>query len=211
MIATLLLFAAAPASTALDAERAFAADAQRIGQWTAFRKYADRDAVIFTPQATWARDFLRGRKDPPRSISWRPALSYVSCDGRTAVNTGPWFGVGGHAGGTFATVWQKTPQGWRWVYDGGGPLTGSSSHHVQPAVHRAACTGRPTGAPIAPPPHLSNRKAQVARADNGRGQSADGTLGWDWRVNAKGTRRFRVFQWTGRSYVQVINRQTRAR
>jgi len=211
MILVALLLAAAPAPTAIDAERAFAADAQRIGQWSAFRKYADRDAVIFTPQAAWARDFLRGRKDPRRSISWRSALSYVSCDGRTAVNSGPWFGVGGHVGGTFTTVWQRTPQGWRWVYDGGGPLTGSSSHRVQPTIHRAACTGKPTGAPIAPPPRLTNRNAQVARADNGRGQSADGTLGWDWRVDAKGKRRFRVFQWTGRAYVQVINRQTRAR
>ena len=77
------------APTAIDAERAFAADAQRIGQWSAFRKYADRDAVMFTPQAAWARDFLHGRKDPPKAISWRPAHSYVSCDGRTAVNTGP--------------------------------------------------------------------------------------------------------------------------
>ena len=34
MITALLLFAAA---SAVDAERAFAADAQKIGQWTAFR------------------------------------------------------------------------------------------------------------------------------------------------------------------------------
>ena len=65
-------------------------DAQRIGQWTAFRKYADRDAVMFTPQAVWARDFLKGRKDPPKAVRWWPATSFVSCDGHTAVNTGPW-------------------------------------------------------------------------------------------------------------------------
>ena len=70
MIAALLLAASVP--TAVDAENAFARDAQRIGQWTAFRKYADRDAVMFTPQAVWARDFLQDRKDPPKSVSWRP-------------------------------------------------------------------------------------------------------------------------------------------
>ena len=86
---------------------AFARDAQRIGQWTAFRKYADRDAVMFTPQAVWARDYLKGRKDPPKSIRWRPAHSFVSCDGRTAVNTGPWFKVDGTIGGYFTTVWQR--------------------------------------------------------------------------------------------------------
>ena len=47
MITALLIAAAAP--TAIDAELAFARDAQRLGPWTAFRKWADRDAVVFTP------------------------------------------------------------------------------------------------------------------------------------------------------------------
>ena len=84
MIAALLLAASVP--SAIDAEYAFARDAQRIGQWTAFRKYADRDAVMFTPQAVWARDFLQDRKDPPKAVSWRPTDSFVSCDGRTAAD-----------------------------------------------------------------------------------------------------------------------------
>ena len=45
MIAALLFAASVP--TAVDAEFAFARDAQRIGQWTAFRKWADKDAVVF--------------------------------------------------------------------------------------------------------------------------------------------------------------------
>ena len=45
------LIAAAPIATAVDAERAFARDSQAIGQWSAFRKYADETAVMFTPQA----------------------------------------------------------------------------------------------------------------------------------------------------------------
>jgi hypothetical protein len=207
MIAAALLLGATPAQSAIDAERAFAADAQRIGQWSAFRKYADKDAVMFTPQAAWARDFLKGRKDPPRAISWRPAQSYVSCDGRTAVNTGPWFGVGGAAGGSFLTVWQRTPAGWRWAYDGGGPLTGSASRSRAPVVHRASCRGRPSKPPTASPPPLSSRKAQTSVADNGRGQSADRTLGWDWKVDSKGSRRFRLFQWDGRRYAEALDRQ----
>ncbi|MGZ2411842.1 hypothetical protein ACUXST_001263 [Sphingomonas sp. F9_3S_D5_B_2] len=210
IVAAALLFAVVPAPTAIDAERAFAADAQRIGQWSAFRKYADKDAVILTPQASWARDFLRGRKDPRRSISWRPAHSYVSCDGRTAVNTGPWFGVGGRHGGSFTTVWQRTDAGWRWVYDGGGPSTGAAARG-QPVVHRAACAGKPSGAPIAAPPALSTKKAQTTRIDNGRGQSADKTLGWDWRVDSKGGRHFRLFQWKGHGYVQVLTRDLPAK
>ena len=68
-----LLLAAFSMPSAIDAERAFAADAQRLGQWTAFRKYADRDAVMFTPQAVWARDFLKGRQNTPKAGRWWPA------------------------------------------------------------------------------------------------------------------------------------------
>ena len=84
-----LLFAASSPSV-VDAENAFARDAQRLGQWSAFARYADTDAVMFNPQAVWARDFLKGRKNPPASVRWWPTHSFTSCDGRTAVNTGPW-------------------------------------------------------------------------------------------------------------------------
>jgi hypothetical protein len=208
MIAALLL-AAAPvaatphAMTAVDAEIAFARDAKRIGQWSAFRKWADRDAVMFTPQAVWARTFLKPLKDPPNAISWRPAHSFVSCDGRTAVNTGPWFKQDGKPGGYFTTVWQRTLAGWRWAYDGGGPATGPVPER-KPQVHRASCRTRAPGAPIIPPPPLSPKKARTTPEDNGRGQSADKTLGWDWKVEKNGARKFRVYQWNGTGYAQVL-------
>lgn len=206
MIAALLLAAAAPAQTAVDAELAFARDAQRIGQWSAFRKYADRDAVMFTPQAVWARDFLMDRRDPPKAISWRPAQSFVSCDGRIAVNTGPWFLPNGKLAGYFTTVWQRTAKGWHWVYDGGGPVAGPSATAAagKPHVHRASCKGKPPGPPVIPPPPLTSKEARTTPDDNGRGQSADKTLGWDWKVGKKGERHFRVFQWNGSRYVPVL-------
>jgi hypothetical protein len=204
MIAALLL-AAAPVPTAVDAEHAFARDAQRIGQWSAFRKWAGRDAVMFTPQAVWARDFLKGRKDPPKAIGWRPADSFVSCDGRTAVNTGPWFKTGGERGGYFTTVWQREKGEWRWAYDGGGPLKGSATAPAKARVHRAACTAKAPGAPIAAPPALTSKEARTTPQDNGRGQSADKTLGWQWKVDAKGERIFRVFLWNGRRYARVVD------
>jgi hypothetical protein len=202
MIAALLL-AAASLPTAVDAERAFNRDAQRIGQWTAFRKYADRDAVMFTPQATWAREFLKGRKDPPKSVTWRPTHSWVSCDGRTAVNTGPAF-RDGKAYGYFTTVWQRNGRQWHWVYDGGGPLAGPPAAAGPARVHRATCGTRAPGPPVIPPPPLSARQARVSPEDNGRGESADKTLGWDWKVERDGGRRFRVYLWTGARYAQVL-------
>ena len=203
MIAAFLL-ATAPVATAVDAELAFARDAQRIGQWTAFRKWADRDAVVFTPQAAWAREAFP-KKDPPRAISWRPAYSLVSCDGRTAVNTGPWFNVRGKMGGYFTTVWQRTPAGWRWAYDGGGPLAeGAQVPPMKPRVHRASCRAQAPGAPVIPPPPLTAKQARTTPEDTGRGQSADKTLGWDWKVEKDGSRKFRVFQWNGQRYEQML-------
>jgi len=199
-----LLLLAAAATSAVDAEYSFARDAQRIGQWTAFRKWAERDAVIFTPQAAWAQQVLP-QKDPPKAISWRPAHSFVSCDGRIAVNTGPWWKVDGTAGGYFTTVWQRTKHDWRWVYDGGGPLEGAAPAAKRAQVHRASCSGRAKGSPIAPPPALTEKQARTTPEDNGRGQSADRTLGWDWKVDKQGGRTFRVFLWNGSHYAQVLH------
>lgn len=206
MILAFLLAAASTTTTAIDAEHAFARDAKRIGQWSAFRKWADRDAVMFTPQAVWARSFLRSLKNPPRSISWRPSVSYLSCDRRTAVNSGPWFTQDGKLAGYFTTVWQRTRAGWRWVYDGGGPLTGPAATS-EPRVVRAACTGRAPGPPIKAPPRLTPTQARTIPDDNGRGESADRTLGWDWKVEKNGARRLRVYQWNGRRYAIVLHNE----
>ena len=78
MITAMLLALAAP--SAIDAERAFARDAQKIGQWASFRKYADETAVMFTPQAVWAHEFLKDRKEPPKAVEWWPDRSLVFAD-----------------------------------------------------------------------------------------------------------------------------------
>jgi len=203
MIAAFLL-ATAPVTSAISVERAFAADAQKIGQWTAFRKYADQDAVMFAPQAVWVRDYLANRKDPPKSVRWAPSHSFVSCDGRTAVNTGPWWAADGVHHGYFTTVWQRGARGWRWVYDGGDGMTGPPPKAPPIKVHPSACSTKAPGPPIIPPPPLTPKQARTTPEDSGRGESADMTLGWDWKVEKDGARKFRVYQWTGRSYAQVL-------
>ena len=202
---TLLLAAAAALPTAVDAENAFAADARRIGQWTAFRKYADQDAVMFTPQAVWARDFLKGRKDPPASVRWWPAVSFVACDGRTAVNAGPATTAAGKPYGNFTTVWQREKRNWTWVYDNGSPLTGAVPPRTRPRVVRASCRSKAPGAPVIPPRALTAKQARTTPEDSGQGQSADKTLGWDWKVEKNGDHHFRVFLWNGARYSQVVH------
>ena len=209
MIAAFLL-ATAPVTSAISVERAFAADAQKIGQWTAFRKYADQDAVMFAPQAVWVRDYLANRKDPPKSVRWAPSHSFVSCDGRTAVNTGPWWAADGVHHGYFTTVWQRGARGWRWVYDGGDGMTGPPPKAPPIKVHPSACSTKAPGPPIIPPPPLTPKQARTTPEDSGRGESADMTLGWDWKVEKDGTRKFRVYQWTGGRYAQVLYNDTPA-
>ena len=76
MIAALLLAAALP--TAIDAERAFARDAQAIGQWQAFQNWAAPDAVMFVPQPVWAHELLKGRTQSGEALSWWPTSSVTS-------------------------------------------------------------------------------------------------------------------------------------
>ena len=210
MITALLLAAAAPGP--IEAERAFARDAQRIGQWTAFRKYALPDAVLFTPQAMWAHDFLKGRKDPPKSFDWWATKSFISCDGRTGVNIGDAVTADGKPMSRFTTVWQKQEGGqWRWIYDASKPVGagGLSARTVQAQVVRARC-GKAPGAPVIPPQPLTEKQARTTPGDSGRGGSADKTLGWDWKVEKDGTRYFRVFLWTGTRYAQALYEKTPA-
>lgn len=206
-----LLLAAATVPSAVEAERAFARDAQRLGQWTAFARYADPDAVMFTPQAVWAHEFLKGRKNPPRSVRWWPNESFVSCDGRTAVNTGPSLSGDGKRHGYFTTVWQREKLRWQWVYDAGDDLQKPRRRRAQPLVRRASCRGKPSGPPLVATAPVVKRPRTGPPADTGRGLSADRTLAWAWRVESKGARQFRAFLWNGTHYEQVLYNQTAAR
>ncbi len=81
----LLLIGAAPA-TAADAERAFAASAQTQGQWTAFRAFADAEAIMFTPQPVKAQAWLaehQGVRTTDYHGLWRWSAS-------TAMTLGSW-------------------------------------------------------------------------------------------------------------------------
>lgn len=191
--------------TAIDAERAFNRDAQRMGQWTAFRAYAGRDAVMFTPQTVWAGDFLRNKKDPATALQWSPNESYVSCDGRIAVNTGTFTPASGNQSGNFTTVWQREKRRWHWVYNGGDLLKVPVAARKTPIVKKGSCRGHAPGAPLIATPSMKRGPRGEAPADFGKGQSSDRTLAWDWKVDAQGDRRFRVFLWNDGRYSVALD------
>lgn len=190
-----LILAAAAAMTPIDAEREFVADAQKMGQWTAFRKWSADDALMFIPQPTNAHEFLKERKDPPVPVFWWPGRSYVSCDGSFAVNTGPWVREWGKSVGYFTTVWRREGETWRWIYDAGDSLETPRAEggDIQPRL--ASCEGKPAEATA-----LAAAEGHKA----GGGESKDRTLTWSWTVGPKGERHFVARLWNGRAFETVV-------
>lgn len=198
MIGMLLLAAAPQAMSAIDAERAFVADAQKLGQWTAFRKHAAGDAIMFLPQAGSAQEWLKDKADPPVPVYWWPGRSYVSCDGNTAINTGPWVRQFGKSVGYFTTVWQRQADGgWKWVLDHGDVLGSPRAEGGDIKPRTASCTGKPLN--VAPP-----IISAPAGAKTGRNMSADGSLRWNWTVLADGSRTVSAEIWNGSGFDAVI-------
>lgn len=203
MILAFLLAATEPPQTAIEAERAFAAEAHKAGQWTAFRKWATADAIMFVPQAGSAHEFLKDKADPPVAVFWWPGRSYVSCDGKTAINTGPWVRQWGKSVGYFTTVWQRQPNGsWKWVLDHGDALANPRAEGGDIKARQANCAG----AVKAPPPKLGLTRG----GKSGGGQSVDGSLVWRWFVRADGSRTLEALLWNGTSWESVINDSVRA-
>lgn len=181
-----LLAMASPAEDALATERAFAAAAQRDGQWTAFRAFADESAILFTPRATDAQEALEGIPDPAIAVHWWPARSWISCDGTVAVHTGPW--VRAHQGrvGYFVTIWRRQPDGsWRWIFDDGADLDEPMPAGDDVTIRQASCAASPSRMP-----RIGLRAGGYVPFE--RGASQDRTLEWRWQREVDGSRRLVV-------------------
>jgi hypothetical protein len=74
------------------------------------------------PQRVLAKEWLKKQVDPPKSVTWGPAIVYVSCDGTLAASTGNWTRPDGSVG-YFTTIWRRDKKGaWKWVLDHGDTL-----------------------------------------------------------------------------------------
>jgi hypothetical protein len=209
MIAALLLAAAAP--SAIDAERAFAADAQRIGQWTAFRKWSTEEALMFVPEPTKAHEFLKGRTDPPEAVSWRPNASFTSCDGVVAAIHGPWRRPD-ESEGSFFTIWERRQEGdkqaWRWVFDAGIRYGGAFPSRSEPIEHKASCVAVPKHAK---PKGIGFEAWGGSRGtQNGQGMSLDRSLAWFWSYSKEKGTWLHVEMWNGREFQTMMDVQAAA-
>lgn len=191
---TALAVAALSGPSVVEFERSYAALAQEQGQWTAFRATAAPDAVLFVPNPVRANDWLAGRSDPPVAVKWQPALAFLSCDGRTAVTSGPWQRPA--STGYFVTVWSRFGNSWRWNVDFGDalekPLPDAPS---DVPVRKASCR---------PAPGRLQRPSVGVEA--GSGESYDKSLSWTWSAAKDGGKRLEVDLWNGKTYDAVLNK-----
>ncbi len=181
-------------SAIVSAELSFARLAQEKGQWTAFRETADKDAVMFMPDAVNAQTWLKKRADPPKALVWQPYRVFVSCDGSYALSTGPWTGPGG-GGGTFNTIWRRQKNGgYKWVVDFGSATQIARQDEVIIDGKVADCrrARRPDGFEVngLDDRRRTERNLPVTLIANppplsGEGQSNDGSLRWRWSKGDK--------------------------
>jgi ketosteroid isomerase-like protein len=160
-------------SAVIAAEYAFARAAQEKGQWTAFAQTAAPDAVMFVPAPVLARDWLKGRPNPPAPVSWQPHRVWTSCDGSLAVSHGAWQSPDGTQG-QFVTVWHRQTDGsWQWVMDTGGVLQQPLARPEMVAASVADCAVRPT--PVAMTGPEPNPGPAIERRSGATPDKADGT------------------------------------
>ncbi|WP_176591808.1 hypothetical protein [Sphingobium sp. EM0848] len=189
-------------SSVLAAEIAFNRLAQEKGQWTAFRETAAEEAVMFVPQRVLAKQWLKGRADPPAAVSWAPSTIYVSCDGNLAASTGGWKRPDGSVG-YFTTIWQRDKKGvWKWIMDHGDTLAVAREAPEYLIGKVATCKrghGGEAPRPAGPPPGGKPGKGNMPPAPK------DDSLSWTADVATDGSRRVTVRMWNGADYETVID------
>lgn len=143
---TVVLTAQAVAATpdeVVAAERAFAADGQKLGWIAAFKRHAAADAIVFRDTPINAQQSLADQPDEPadRSLKWWPIFAGIAQSGDLGFTTGP-FTVGDQGFGHYFTVWARQQDGsWRWIFDGGPRNAAKSPFGPEtPPVHLPLAT-----------------------------------------------------------------------
>ena len=187
-------------SALIAGEIAFARAAREKGQWTAFRKFADDEAVMFVPQPVMAKDWLSGRKDPAQAVQWEAYQVWMSCDGTLGVTKGAWHAPNG-THGYFTTIWKQHKKGdYRWVLDQGDTTVEPVRKPDWLTAVVADCPARGTRRPPAP-----DEREKLTRAGmDGSGKSDDGTLAWAYHVAPDNARTLSVSLSKGGAMKQVL-------
>jgi hypothetical protein len=181
-------------SGVIAAEIAYNQLAQEKGLWTATRATMGRDAVMFVPERVLAADWLKGKVDPPKSVTWQPYQVWTSCDGSAGVTHGA-IQLSKGKQGYFTTVWFRQPDGkFKWIVDHMDVLEKPLAAPEMIVAKTATCTGR-VSVPISAPPEGVEMRVGTAR---------DQTLNWTTMVNADLSRSVSIQTWNGTEFVEVL-------
>lgn len=204
-------------SAVIAAELAFARDARLRGQWTAFAAAAAADAVMFVPQMVWAQQWLAGRANPARAVTWQPYEVWSSCDGSLVASRGVWQGGDGETG-WFTTLWQRQAKGdYKWVLDHGDAAALAIPAPDMIAAHVADCPPRPPreagfgggddrrrpAKPSKPPKPPAPKDLPPLDPAHRAGAARDGSLRWDVTVAADGSRQL-ILRWAKDGHEQDL-------
>lgn len=204
MILLAALLQAAEPKSALEAERAYAADAQAIGEFAAMERWAAEDGEVFlfreTVPARGAARRLAEAGERERTLRWQADVTIESCDGSTVVTSGPEIDTAAITANRFHTVWTRGEDGWRYALR---MTIDSADPFEAPEPAKLVCENLPGRA-----------ERHAYDTDAGRGaiaSSADGSLKWEWRIGedeAAGgvwTRGFRLWGWNGADYAPLLD------
>lgn len=120
----------------VNAEKAFAADALKVGVNAAFLKYTAPDAVVFRPNPINAKKFYASAPDMT-NLSWTPTFARVARSGDLGFTTGDYVLDGEKKSyGHYVSVWRNKEGNWELILDLGTetnkPLKKQAPNFVEP-------------------------------------------------------------------------------
>lgn len=108
-------------------ERAFAADVAKRGIKEGFLATMDSNSTVFIPQPANGQDVYGGMPPSDMQLLWEPWVSGISADGKLGFNVGPYRledpnnPTAAARTGMFTSVWRKSGDSWKMVFDCGAP------------------------------------------------------------------------------------------
>lgn len=165
------------AASLVDAELAFAKQADTENTRAAFLTVLDAEGVLFRPGPVNGKAWLTPRKADASKLSWYPAFVEVSRSGDLGYSTGPyeWRAEAGSkevSHGHFVSIWRRTDGTWKLLLDTG------VSHAAPPAeipvFKPKSVSGNVKSAPAGPTSgdDLSRRERSFAQVAGKHGVAA---------------------------------------
>lgn len=141
--------AIAGAGTIVELEGQFAAAVRARGAKAAFLEFLAEDSIILQPGPVWGRAAWEAADELSGTLAWVPDRAQLAADGRLGFSTGPWTLTDAEGKrtveGRYVTVWRKTADAWRVVFDGGFARAPTNDTAVAspPRLDEAHCESDP--------------------------------------------------------------------